>query len=83
MTRLSLVFKIADDRQLPLLDLRDLRAVLQYVGEQARALQTEYSSISAASVGAIQRGLVTLGLESGARSYEQYWDHYWVNRAAG
>src|SRR5271169_3717935 len=60
---LSLVFKIADDHQLLLLDLKDLQAMLQYVGEQAKALQTEYGNISAASVGAIQRGLVTLGQE--------------------
>ncbi len=60
---LSLVFKIADDHQLLLLDLKDLQAMLQHVGEQAKALQTEYGNISAASVGAIQRGLVTLGQE--------------------
>src|SRR6516162_6043246 len=64
---LSLVFKIADDHQLLLLDLKDLQAVLQYVGDQARALQTEYGNISAASVGAIQRGLVTLGQEGGEK----------------
>src|SRR5215469_14941430 len=66
---LSLVFKIADDHQLLLLDLKDLQAVLQYVGEQARALQTEYGNISAASVGAIQRGLVTLGQEGGDKLF--------------
>jgi DNA helicase HerA-like ATPase len=66
---LSLVFKISDDHQLLLLDLKDLQAVLQYVGEQAKALQTEYGNISAASVGAIQRGLVTLGQEGGDRFF--------------
>lgn len=66
---LSLVFKIADDHQLLLLDLKDLQAVLQHVGEQARALQTEYGNISAASVGAIQRGLVTLGQEGGDKFF--------------
>ena len=66
---LSLVFKIADDHQLLLLDLKDLQAVLQYVGDQARALQTEYGNISAASVGAIQRGLVTLGQEGGDKFF--------------
>jgi len=64
---LSLVFKIADDHQLLLLDLKDLQAMLQHVGEQAKALQTEYGNISAASVGAIQRGLVTLGQEGGEK----------------
>ena len=66
---LSLVFKIADDHQLLLLDLKDLQAVLQFVGEQAKALQTEYGNISAASVGAIQRGLVTLGQEGGDKFF--------------
>jgi DNA helicase HerA-like ATPase len=66
---LSLVFKIADDHQLLLLDLKDLQAVLQYVGERARALQTQYGNISAASVGAIQRGLVTLGQEGGDKFF--------------
>ncbi len=66
---LSLVFKIADDHQLLLLDLKDLQAVLQYVGDQAKALQTQYGNISAASVGAIQRGLVTLGQEGGDKFF--------------
>jgi len=66
---LSLVFKIADDHQLLLLDLKDLQAMLQYVGDQASALQTEYGNISAASVGAIQRGLVTLGHEGGDKFF--------------
>jgi DNA helicase HerA-like ATPase len=66
---LSLVFKIADDHKMLLLDLKDLQAMLQYVGEQAKALQTEYGNISAASVGAIQRGLVTLGQEGGDKFF--------------
>jgi DNA helicase HerA-like ATPase len=66
---LSLVFKIADDHQLLLLDLKDLQAMLQYVGDQAKGLQTEYGNISAASVGAIQRGLVTLGQEGGDKFF--------------
>ncbi len=66
---LSLVFKIADDNKLLLLDLKDLQAMLQYVGDQAKALQTEYGNISAASVGAIQRGLVTLGQEGGDKFF--------------
>lgn len=66
---LSLVFKIADDNHLLLLDLKDLQAMLQYVGDQAKALQTQYGNISAASVGAIQRGLVTLGQEGGEKFF--------------
>ncbi|MBK6600901.1 MAG: DUF853 family protein [Betaproteobacteria bacterium] len=57
---LNLVFKIADDNGLLLLDLKDLRAMLQYVGDNARTFQTDYGNVSAASIGAIQRGLLTL-----------------------
>ncbi|MFO1519003.1 MAG: helicase HerA-like domain-containing protein [bacterium] len=62
---LSLVFKIADDNGLLLLDLKDLRAMLNYVGENAKDFQTAYGNISAASVGAIQRGLLTLEEQGG------------------
>ena len=57
---LNLVFKIADDNGLLLLDLKDLRAMLQHVGENAKQFTTEYGNISSASVGAIQRGLLQL-----------------------
>jgi uncharacterized protein len=57
---LNLVFKIADDNGMLLLDLKDLRAMLQYIGENAKQFTTEYGNISAASVGAIQRGLLSL-----------------------
>jgi DNA helicase HerA-like ATPase len=57
---LNLVFKIADDQGLLLLDLKDLRAMLQHVGENARQFTTEYGNVSAASVGAIQRGLLEI-----------------------
>jgi hypothetical protein len=57
---LTLVFKIADDNGLLLLDLKDLRAMLQFVGENAKQFTTQYGNISAASVGAIQRGLLEL-----------------------
>ncbi|MGB4922680.1 MAG: helicase HerA-like domain-containing protein, partial [Candidatus Nitrotoga sp.] len=53
---LALVFKVADDNELLLLDLKDLRAMLQYVGENAADFTTEYGNISSASIGAIQRG---------------------------
>ena len=52
---LTLVFKIADDNGLLLLDLKDLRAMLQFVGEHGREFTTGYGNISVASVGAIQR----------------------------
>jgi len=57
---LQLVFKYADDQGLLLLDLKDLRAMLQYIGDQAKTITTEYGNVSAASVGAIQRGLLAL-----------------------
>lgn len=57
---LTLVFKIADDSQLLLLDLKDLQAMLQYVGEHAKDFQMQYGNISTASIGAIQRGLLAL-----------------------
>src|SRR5215510_9872959 len=58
---LTLVFKIADDHGLLLLDLKDLRAMLQHVGDNAAQFKTAYGNVSTTSIGAIQRGL--LGLE--------------------
>jgi DNA helicase HerA-like ATPase len=66
---LSLTFKVADDNGLLLLDLKDLRAMLQYVGENAKQLKTEYGQISAASVGAIQRGLLALEQQGGSKFF--------------
>ena len=57
---LALVFKVADDNGLLLLDLKDLRAMLQHVGDNAPEFQTNYGNVSAASIGAIQRGLLAL-----------------------
>ena len=57
---LNLVFKIADDNGMLLLDLKDLRAMLQYVGNNASEFTTKYGNVSAASVGAIQRGLLQI-----------------------
>jgi DNA helicase HerA-like ATPase len=57
---LNLVFKIADDNRLLLLDLKDLRSMLQYVGENAARFKTQYGNVSAASIGAIQRALLEL-----------------------
>jgi DNA helicase HerA-like ATPase len=66
---LSLVFKIADDNGLLLLDLKDLRAMLQHVGENASQFTTEYGNVSAASVGAIQRGLLQIEQQGGDRFF--------------
>ncbi|CAL60768.1 putative ATPase [Herminiimonas arsenicoxydans] len=62
---LQLVFKIADDNRLLLLDTKDLRAMLQHVGDNAATFQTEYGNISAASIGAIQRGLIGVEEQGG------------------
>lgn len=57
---LQLVFKIADDNGLLLLDMKDLRSMVQFVGENAKRFTSEYGNISNASIGAIQRNLLTL-----------------------
>jgi hypothetical protein len=63
---LQLVFKIADDQGLLLLDLKDLQAMLRFVGDHAADFRTTYGNISAASIGAIQRSLLTLEQQGGA-----------------
>jgi DNA helicase HerA-like ATPase len=62
---LNIVFKIADDNGLLLLDLKDLRAMLQHVGDNAGQFKTQYGNVSAASIGAIQRGLLALEEQGG------------------
>lgn len=62
---LTAVFKIADDNGMLLLDLKDLRAMLQHAAENASQFTAEYGNISTASVGAIQRGLLQLEHEGG------------------
>jgi uncharacterized protein len=66
---LSLVFKIADERGLLLLDLKDLRATVQYVGDHASEFTTQYGNVSAASIGAIQRGLLNLEGQGGEKFF--------------
>ncbi|WP_423196424.1 MULTISPECIES: helicase HerA-like C-terminal domain-containing protein [unclassified Cupriavidus] len=66
---LNLVFRIADANGLLLLDAKDLRAMLQYVGDNASQFTTEYGNISAASIGAIQRGLVALESQGADRFF--------------
>jgi DNA helicase HerA-like ATPase len=63
---LAIVFKIADDAGLPLLDLKDLRAMLQHVGDSSRQYTTAYGNISAASIGAIQRALLEIDQQGGS-----------------
>ncbi len=66
---LTLAFKIADDSGLLLLDLKDLRALLSWVGENASQFTTDYGNISPASIGAIQRGLLSLEQQGGDRFF--------------
>ena len=63
---LTLAFRVADDEGLLLLDLDDLRAILKYVSDNASTLRAEYGNVSAASVGTIQRGLLSLEEQGGA-----------------
>jgi uncharacterized protein len=66
---LTLIYKIADDNGMLLLDLKDLRAMVQYVGDNARQFTTEYGNVSAASVGAIQRGLLQIEEQGGDKLF--------------
>lgn len=66
---LHLAFRVADDHGLLLLDLKDLRALLAYLGQNASAFATTYGQVSAASVGAIQRSLLALESEGGDRIF--------------
>ena len=66
---LNLVFRVADDKGLLLIDLKDLRAMLKYVAENAKTFQVEYGNVSTASVGAIQRALLTLENEGAANLF--------------
>ncbi|MCP8897077.1 DUF853 domain-containing protein [Shinella daejeonensis] len=65
---INIAFKIADEGGLPLLDLKDLQALLSYMGENATALSNQFGFISKASVGAIQRSLLVLE-QQGARQF--------------
>ncbi|NBQ87789.1 MAG: DUF853 domain-containing protein [Betaproteobacteria bacterium] len=66
---LNLVFRIADEEGLLLLDMKDLRAMLQYVGDNASEFTTAYGNVSAASIGAIQRGLLQVDSQGADRFF--------------
>ncbi len=66
---LAMAFKIADDHGLLLLDLKDLRAILQFVGDNAAQIKTQYGNVSTASIGAIQRGLLQIEEQGGERFF--------------
>ncbi len=66
---LALVFKIADDNGLLLLDIKDLQSMLQFVGDNAKQFQTQYGNISAASIGSIQRGILAIQQQGGEKFF--------------
>ena len=66
---LTVVFKIADDNGLLLLDLKDLRAMLQHVGDNAAQFKTQYGNVATATIGIIQRGLLALESEGGSQFF--------------
>jgi len=66
---LTLAFKVADDEGLALLDLKDLRAMIQNIGERSKELSLRYGNISTASIGAIQRSLLTLESQGGEKLF--------------
>ena len=66
---LNIVFKIADDRGLLLIDMKDLRMMLDYVAKNAREFTTTYGTITSVSVGAIQRALLALEAEGAEKFF--------------
>jgi DNA helicase HerA-like ATPase len=68
---LNIAFKIADEGGLPLLDLKDLQAMLNYMGENAQEISTKFGFISKASVGSIQRELLILEQQGAAKLFSE------------
>ena len=66
---LNIVFRIADDKGLLLIDIKDLRAMLDFVGKNAEEFTTAYGNISKASIGAIQRALLALETQGGDKFF--------------
>lgn len=66
---MNIVYKIADDSKMMLIDLKDLRAMLRYVGDHASEFTTEYGTISKQSIGAIQRGLLMIEEQGGEQFF--------------
>lgn len=66
---LNIAFRLADEQGLPLLDLKDLQALLVWVGENRKDLSLRYGNVSTASIGAIQRRLLVLENQGGARLF--------------
>src|SRR4051795_11384864 len=68
---LNIVFRVADEQGLLLLDLKDLRAMLQFIAEHADELTTQYGNVSKATIGTIQRALLVLENQGGAKFFSE------------
>ncbi|MEM7075979.1 MAG: helicase HerA-like domain-containing protein [Pseudomonadota bacterium] len=68
---MNIAFRVADEEGLPLLDLRDLRALLVWVGQNAADLSLRYGNVSTQSVGAIQRSLLVLENQGGSAFFSE------------
>ena len=68
---LDIVFRVADDQGLLLLDLKDLRAMINYVSEHSAEIQIQYGNVSSASVGAIQRALLSLETQGAEKFFAE------------
>ncbi|HQA66328.1 MAG TPA: DUF853 family protein, partial [Bacillota bacterium] len=66
---LNIVFRVADENGMLLLDMKDLRAMLSYVGENAKEYTLKYGNVSSQSIGAIQRSLLVLEDQGGAQFF--------------
>ena len=66
---LALTFRIAEDEQLPLIDMKDLRLMLDYVAKNSERYSTTYGNVSTATIGAIQRSLLTLAEQGGDKFF--------------
>ena len=66
---LTIAFKVADDQGLLLLDLKDLRSMLQFIGDNAAQFRTQYGNVSSASIGTIQRALLALEQQGAAKLF--------------
>ena len=81
---LALTFRIAEDEQLPLVDMKDLRLILDYVAKNADRYSTTYGNVSSATIGAIQRSLLTLADEGGEEFFgEPAFDIYDLMQTEG
>ena len=81
---LALTFRIAEDEQLPLVDMKDLRLMLDYVAKNADRYSTTYGNVSSATIGAIQRSLLTLADEGGEEFFgEPAFDIYDLMQTEG